>query len=222
MTFAIPAEAVNLYGKMKYRSILLFGAPGSGKGTQGKMIGQLPGFVHSSTGDLFRALDKKSEMGKIAAEYADKGLLVPDDFTVRLWIGQMEKLVAAGKFNRTTDMVVMDGIPRDVNQAKLLKDAVEVVKVIYLDAADLGKMVQRLKLRALKEGRADDADEAVIGNRMAVYAQETAPVLGYYDPALVVRVDADRSILRIFADIVATLVPAKEAREAAGEKALAK
>src|ERR1700735_288156 len=70
---------------MRYKSILLFGAPGSGKGTQGKIIGSIPGFYHSATGDIFRSLDLQSEMGRIFWEYAGRGQLVPDEVTIRLW-----------------------------------------------------------------------------------------------------------------------------------------
>ena len=84
----------------KYQAILLVGAPGSGKGTQGKMLGVIPGFLHSSTGDIFRALDKNSEMGKTFLRYSTRGELVPDEFTIDLWKQHMAGLVAAGKFDR--------------------------------------------------------------------------------------------------------------------------
>ena len=198
---------------MKYQAVLLFGAPGSGKGTQGQMVGQIPGFLHTSTGDLFRALDKNSELGKIFADYSSKGLLVPDDFTIKLWKQHMDNLVKAGKFNATTGLVVMDGVPRNVNQAKLLMDAIEVKKIVYLETADIDKMVARLKARAIKSGRVDDADEKIIRNRMTVYANETAPVLECYDKKLVAHIEADQSIIRVFSEVVASLVPVKEAAE---------
>src|SRR4030095_8333490 len=130
---------------MKYQAILLFGAPGSGKGTQGQMVGQIPGFLHTSTGDLFRALDKNSELGKIFAEYSSKGLLVPDDFTIKLLKNHLENLVKAGKFDPKQSIVILDGVPRNVNQAKLLDDTIDVKKIIYLETADIDKMVARLK-----------------------------------------------------------------------------
>ncbi len=198
---------------MKYQAVLLFGAPGSGKGTQGQMVGQIPGFLHTSTGDLFRALDKNSELGKLFAEYSSKGLLVPDDFTIKLWKQHMDNLVKAGKFDLATGLVIMDGVPRNVNQAKLLMDAVEVKKIVYLETAHIDKFVARLKNRALKSGRADDADEKVIRNRMTVYAKETAPVLDCYDKKLVARIEADQSIIRVFSEVVAALVPVKETAE---------
>src|SRR5690242_11292693 len=72
-------------GFMRYKSVLLFGAPGSGKGTQGKIIGTIPGFFHTACGDIFRSLDLNSEMGRVFWEYSSTGQLVPDEFTVKLW-----------------------------------------------------------------------------------------------------------------------------------------
>ena len=195
---------------MRDQAILLFGTPGSGKGTQGQMIGQIPGFVHCSTGELFRALDKNSEFGKVFEEYSSKGMLVPDDFTITLLKNHLENLVKAGKFDQKNSMIVLDGVPRNVNQAKLLADTIDVRSIIYLETADVDKMVARLKKRATISGRLDDVDENVIRNRMTVYARETAPVLEYYDPSLVTSIEADQAIIRVFSDIVKTLATLKE------------
>jgi adenylate kinase len=198
---------------MKYKSILLFGAPGSGKGTQGKMLGAIPGFLHSSTGDIFRSLDRTSEMGKVFLSYSTRGELVPDEFTINLWKQHMAGLVALKKFNPNTDLVVMDGVPRNAKQADLLKDTIEVVKIVYLATADIPAMVQRLKARAQKENRPDDADENVIRRRMEVYEAETAPVLECYPKDKVVRVEANQSMIRVHGGIVTALIPIKEALE---------
>src|SRR5262245_55093023 len=69
----------------RYQTILLFGAPGSGKGTQGKILGQIPGFYHLSCGEVFRTLDTGSDLGKVFMEYSSRGELVPDDVTVKMW-----------------------------------------------------------------------------------------------------------------------------------------
>jgi adenylate kinase len=197
----------------RYKAILLFGAPGSGKGTQGKVIGAIPGFLHSSTGDIFRALDPNSEMGKTARSYSSRGLLVPDDFTINLWTQHMANLAKAGKFDPKNTILIMDGVPRNVPQAELLKDKIDVLKVIYLVAKDTNEMVKRLQGRALKEGRADDADEKVIRNRMDVYAKETEPVLNVYPQDKIARIDAVQSIIRVLGDIVKVLTPIKEEME---------
>lgn len=195
---------------MKYKSILLFGAPGSGKGTQGKVIGNVLGFIHTSTGDIFRSLDKNSEMGKTAASYSSRGELVPDEFTVKLWTQAMANLEKSGKFNPATDFLVMDGIPRNVKQAELLKDTIDVARIICLDVSDMDKMVERLRGRALKEKRMDDADEKVIRNRFAVYEKETRPVLDFYPADKVARIDALMSPLRVLEGIVKVLLPLTE------------
>ena len=77
---------------------------------------------------------------------------------------------------------MLDGIPRSVAQAKLLEETIQVVKVIHLVCSDMNKMVERLRRRALKENRFDDASDAVIRKRLDVYDRETRPVLDYYPP----------------------------------------
>jgi adenylate kinase len=84
---------------MKYRAILLFGAPGAGKGTQGKILGQIPNFVHFSCGDAFRNLRVDSPLGRVFVEYASNGRLVPDEPTIQLWKQSMDGLAATGRFN---------------------------------------------------------------------------------------------------------------------------
>ena len=198
---------------MRYRSILLFGAPGSGKGTQGKIIGNIPGFHHSATGDIFRSLDLQSEMGRKFWEYAGRGELVPDEFTISLWKQYIKGMEMVNQFHPDTEFLVLDGIPRNLAQAKLLEDTLEVVLIIYL-RADLQKMVERLRRRALKENRFDDASDEVIKKRLTVYERDTRPVLDYYAPDKVYRVDATMSQIRVLSEIVKVLVPLKEQLDA--------
>src|ERR1700677_1819203 len=178
---------------MRYKSILLFGAPGSGKGTQGKIIGTIPGFYHSATGDIFRTLDLQSELGRLFWEYAGKGKLVPDEVTIRVWSQYIKGMEMINEFHPESEIVVLDGIPRNVNQAKLLEDTIDVKKVIHLDCADLNKMVERLRRRALRENRFDDASDEVIRRRLETYETDTRPVLGYYPPEKIVKVEATMS-----------------------------
>ena len=176
---------------VKFNAVLLLGAPGTGKGTQGKMLGTLPGVVHVAMGDVFRALDKNSELGKVFREYSTKGLLVPDEFVVKLWKQHMDKLVAEGKYRPASDLLVLDGIPRNVPQVKALAEYVNVSQIVVL-RCDHGmeSILQRMKDRALKEGRSDDANEATIRRRFEVYDAETAPVLAHYPGKLRIDVDA--------------------------------
>lgn len=195
---------------MRYKSILLFGAPGSGKGTQGKIISSIPGFYHSSTGDIFRSLDLQSEMGRIFWDHSSRGELVPDEFTINLWRNHVKGLELTNQFHPETEMLVLDGIPRNVKQAKLLEDTIDVKKIIYLICSDMDKMVERLRRRALKENRIDDANDATIQHRLEVYEQDTKPILEYYPPDRIVKVDATMPMIKVLRSIIDILVPFKD------------
>jgi adenylate kinase len=193
----------------RYKTILLFGAPGSGKGTQGKIIGTIPGFTHSSTGDIFRSLDLTSPVGRKFQEYAGRGQLVPDEFTIDLWKQYVKGLEYINQFHPETEFLVLDGLPRNLTQQKLLEDVLEVRAIIYLRATK-EKMIERLRRRALKENRIDDASDEVISRRMDVFEKETRPVLDKFPPQLVTRIDATKSQIRILNEIIDVLVPLKE------------
>lgn len=194
---------------MRYKSVLLFGAPGSGKGTQGKILGSIPGFYHSATGDIFRSLDLQSQMGRTVWEYSSKGLLVPDELTINLWRQYIKGMEMINQFHPMTEILVLDGLPRNVKQAALLEDTIDVVKVIHL-VADPEKMVERLRRRALKENRMDDASDTVIRRRMEVYDRDTAPILCYYPAEKIARVEATMSMIRVLSEIIKILAPLKE------------
>jgi adenylate kinase len=174
----------------RFSSLLLFGPPGSGKGTQGETLGHLPGFFHCSSGDVFRNLDKQSELGQLFLSFSTKGQLVPDDVTIRIWEDHMAKQIEASHYKPETDVLILDGLPRTVKQAEILDDKINVVKVLALVAPDEQALVQRLKKRAEVSGRPDDADEAVIANRLKVYHDETKPVLDHYQASQIAEIDA--------------------------------
>jgi len=198
---------------MRYRSILLFGAPGSGKGTQGKILGSIPGFFHNSTGDIFRSLDLQSEMGRVVWEYSSRGQLVPDEVSIKLWKQYVQGMEMVNQFHPETEILVLDGIPRSLAQAELLDDVIDVKKVIYLRCVDLSKMVERLRRRALKENRPDDANDEVIHRRLIEYENKTRPVLNFYPKEKIVEVDATMSQIRVLNEILKHLVTVKESME---------
>jgi adenylate kinase len=202
---------------MRYKSILLFGAPGSGKGTQGKILGAIPGFYHSACGDVFRSLDLQSEMGRVFWEYSSRGELVPDEFTVKLWRSFIKGMEMVNQFHPETELLVLDGIPRNKQQAELLDDVLDVVKVIYLRCADMKKMIERLRRRAIKENRFDDANDTVIQNRLEVYEHDTKPVLEHYPKDKIAEVDATMSQIRVLHNIIDVLAPIKSAIDHARE-----
>lgn len=186
----------------RYTAALLFGGPGTGKGTQGAMLGACPGVVHLSMGDVFRDLSPESGMGREFASYSSKGLLVPDDFTVRLFESYLGGLEASGGVRRESDILLLDGLPRTPGQAKLLEEFVDVVRVFHLVVEDRDILVRRLLGR--DEGRADDADGGVIQRRIDVYETETAPTLASY-PSGPHRIDASQAPLGVLIDIARPL-----------------
>src|SRR5256886_4420182 len=147
---------------MRYNTFILFGAPGSGKGTQGKTLGTIPRFYHCACGDVFRSIDTRTKVGKAFLDYSSKGQLVPDEITVELWREAIEAAVDAHEFKPDIDTLVLDGIPRNIGQAKIMEEMIDVKKVFHLSCPNRDTLFSRLKKRALKDNRLDDANEEVI------------------------------------------------------------
>jgi adenylate kinase len=188
--------------------MLLIGPPGVGKGTQGKILGSIPGFFHLATGDMFRSLDKESEMGMEFARYSSKGLLVPDFLTVRLWQEHVAQLIAKEMYNPDSDVLLLDGVPRSEPQAEMMEEYINPFMVIHLVCTDIDAMVKRMQKRAIEQGRPDDADESVIRKRFEVYSEQTAPVLACYDESIISNIDALGTQVEVLQRILNAVVPA--------------
>jgi adenylate kinase len=198
-----PAPQISRNGRSSlYRTYLLFGAPGSGKGTQGKALGMVPRFFHCACGDVFRSIDTRTKLGQAFIYYSGRGELVPDELSLELWKESISGAVETHRFKPELDTLVLDGIPRNLKQAELMETRVDVMKVFHLTCPDRSELVARLKKRALKDNRLDDANEAVIQKRLDTYEIETKPLLGYYDPALIHRIDATQSPARVLWEIL--------------------
>ena len=159
-------------------NIILFGPPGSGKGTQAESLVEHYNLLHISTGDLFRyEMGNNTPLGIQAKEYMAKGELVPDHVT----IGMLKN-----KVNDNPDVqgIIFDGFPRTIPQAEALdaflqEKGTTVTCLVALDVPE-AELVKRLLKRGEKSGRADDKDESIIRNRIKVYKDETTPVFDYY------------------------------------------
>ena len=187
---------------MKFRTILLVGAPGAGKGTQGKILGTIPNFFHCACGDVFRNLTIDSELGRIFVRYSSKGKLVPDTYTVRLWRDNITAQTQLGRFDPERDTLVLDGIPRNLHQAKMLQDALDIVAVFNFICPDENQLSERLQRRALRDNRLDDANLEVIKKRLAIFEKETKPILDYYGPELVHTIDSTQTPINVLRDIL--------------------
>ncbi len=191
---------------MKYRTYLIFGAPGAGKGTQGKILGVIPRFFHCACGDVFRSLDTRTDIGQAFLSYSSRGQLVPDEITVKLWMARIGDMVGSHAFKPDIDALVLDGIPRNVHQAEIMQSMIEVKKVFHLSCPDRDALVSRLKKRALKENRFDDANEDVIRRRLATYDAESRPLLDFYGPKLSKQIDATQAPVSVAHNILHSII----------------
>ena len=191
----------------RYSTVLLFGAPGVGKGTQGNILGSIPNLFHLSSGDMFRMLDVDSELGHIFYEYSSRGELVPNDITVQFWQQNIHAHTVLGLYKPASDLLILDGIPRNPEQAKRLSEYIEVQKVIHLKCENENAMIQRMRQRALKENRIDDAREDIISRRWEVYRKQTRPTLEYYPPHLIEEVNAMDSPAEVLSNILQIIIP---------------
>ena len=178
-------------------NLILFGPPGSGKGTQAVQLAERYDLVHISTGDLFRyELGNDTELGREARRYMDQGQLVPDTVTIGMLRAKVERHPGAGGF-------IFDGFPRTVAQAaaldRLLADKGEEVRLLVRLDVDADEITRRLLERGKTSGRADDASEETIRRRYEVYLEQTTPVFDHYEAqGKALRVDGLGEIREIF------------------------
>jgi len=160
-------------------NLVLFGPPGSGKGTQSEKLIAQYGLVHLSTGDIFRANIKGgTDLGKLAQSYMDKGDLVPDEVTIRMLESEVNKHTAPKGF-------IFDGFPRTTAQAEALDTFLsgkgwKISGMLALEV-DNDELKKRLLLRGKDSGRADDQNPEIIANRINEYNTKTAPLKSFYE-----------------------------------------
>jgi adenylate kinase len=181
-------------------NLILFGPPGSGKGTQAHKLVEKYGIAHYSTGDMFRyELSNNTALGQLARSYMDKGQLVPDSVTIAMLKQRMEN-------GNNQIGFILDGFPRTIAQAEALDDLlqskeIKMTALLSLVVED-EELVRRLLRRGVSSGRADDVNESVVRNRMKVYKDETTPVYEYYDAkGIAVQVNGMGTVDEIFEEL---------------------
>lgn len=161
-------------------NLVIFGAPGSGKGTQAHKLGEKYHLLHISTGDIFRKETKnETALGSKAKEYMDAGILVPDMLTIGLLGNYIDR-----NLTHQYKGVIFDGFPRTMPQAEALDDYLKqkhmpIVRVLALNVNE-EELVRRILDRGKSSGRIDDTNEATVRNRLRVYVEQTSPIAQYY------------------------------------------
>jgi len=199
----------------KRPAFLILGAPGSGKGTQGAVLGSIPRFFHGSCGDVFRSLDTRTAIGQRFVHYSSRGELVPDELTIELWKAQVDNWSDSHVYKPDIDFLVLDGIPRNVAQAAMIADFLDIHQVFHLSCPDRTELARRMRKRALKDNRIDDASDRVIQQRIATYEAETKPILEFYSGELVTEIDATQPPVEVLNDIISKIVSLPVYKESA-------
>jgi adenylate kinase len=182
------------------RAILLFGYPGSGKGTQGRILSALPGFHHVAMGDILRGLTAAHPLYAAIHEQIRQGNLVSDELVMELFGGHLASLALP-----PTDFVIVDGVPRNKRQVELLNRLVDVIKIFKLSIYDESVVIDRLRRRAQAQNRADDASDTVIRHRLVVYRSETESCITTYPGTILTRIQANQPVFDVHLDIIGAL-----------------
>lgn len=190
----------------KKPSFIILGPPGSGKGTQGKILGTIPRFCHCACGDVFRSLDTRTAIGQQFVHYSSRGELVPDELTIRLWKAQVDNLANTHIYKPDIDFLILDGIPRNLRQAELLEQHIKVHQVFHLSCPNRDELARRLRKRALKDNRLDDASDQVIHQRISTYEESTRPILKFYPPEIVINIDATQPPVKVLSKIIQRII----------------
>ena len=187
-------------------NLILFGPPGSGKGTQAAKLVEQHGFLHISTGDMFRyELKNETPLGQEARAYMDKGDLVPDEVTIAMLRKRVED-------NPGVNGIIFDGFPRTDPQAEALNELMEstgsqVDALILLDVTE-DEVIRRILGRGATSGRADDLKEDTIRKRYENFLNYTSPVFAYYDElGLAHRVNGMQTPDEVAAEVAGIVLP---------------
>lgn len=201
-------------------AIILIGAPGSGKGTQGAILNAVPGFWFVSMGEVLRAQNSEQQADASIRESMHAGQLVSTDSVFAAWERHLSELRQAG-LRAENGMLVLDGLPRNITQAQQLQPYISTQRVIYLKCTDDNLLLRRIGGRAAQ--RADDANLEVSRHRLSVFREQTLPLLDWFPPDIISTVDAALQPLEVLQQIVEALlksntIPGAESVDRGSEK----
>lgn len=189
----------------KFRTVLLFGPAGSGKGTMGALLAQAGSMCHLSSGDIFRSLSPASPAGILCQKYINQGILVPDEVTIEIWRYYVNGLIATNRFLPEQQILLLDGLPRTLAQANMIASYMDLQHVIVLDIDDTDELITRLQRRAKIEGRADDANIDTLKKRFDLYRNTTVEILEHFPKEKISRFNAAQKPINVLRDILSKL-----------------
>jgi len=201
----------------KYKAFIFLGAPGCGKGTQGQILGTIPRFYHFSMGDAFRSMDTRTPIGQEFIAYSRRGELVPDELTIRYFKKQIDARADLHMFKPDIDILILDGIPRSIEQACILEEHIEVLQLFHLSCPDREELITRIRKRALKEGRMDDASDEIIQRRIRAYEESTRDLVDHYADRRAA-INAAQAPVKVTRDILSVIVAHPEWLHHTGEE----
>jgi adenylate kinase len=203
----MPFETLIPEFKELFRAVLIFGPPGSGKGTLGKFLSSAGNHFHLSSGDIFRSLSPESPAGVLYHNYAGKGLLLPDEVTIQIWHHYVNGLIATNRYFPKEQLLLLDGIPRTLRQADLLERYIHIERIIVLEIENMDELIKRMQRRAVIEKRTDDMDPHVLKTRMEIYERDTLKLLKHYPKAVLSHFNADQKPLEVLRDVLVEFSP---------------
>ena len=198
-------------------AFIFLGAPGCGKGTQGQILGAIPRFYHFSMGDAFRSMDTRTPIGQEFIAHSRRGELVPDELTIRYFKKQVDARADLHMFKPDIDILILDGIPRSIEQARILEEHIEVLQLFHLSCPNREELITRIRKRSLKEGRMDDASDEIIQRRIRAYEESTRELIDHYADRRSA-ISAAQAPVKVTRDILSVIVAHPEWLHHTGEE----
>jgi adenylate kinase len=206
---SVDSRTADFAATKRLPAVILIGAPGTGKGTQGAILDAVPDFWFVSMGEVLRAQKSQQQADPKIHDSMQSGQLVSTDAVFATWEQHLRKLTQAG-LRAETGLLILDGLPRNIDQAQRLQSFIHTIRVVHLRCTDDDLLLQRISGRAAKSEpsaqRADDASLEVSRHRLRIFREQTLPLLDWFPQEIVSTVDATLQPLEVLQQIVDVLL----------------
>lgn len=189
----------------KFDAILVMGPPDSGKTLMAKLLSEVGGHCYLSSEGVFKDLLPDSPLGDLFQKYASRGLLLPDEVVIAVFIRYVQGLIQTNKFHPETQALILEGFPRTLAQAGLFEPYINVKGIINLQLEDQEILFQRNRKKMSTHRNFIEIAEKTFKKRIQYYKSETLKVFSFYDHTLVHAINADQRPFEVFRDILVKL-----------------